>query len=314
MIAAGIDLGGTKIALQGFDESWQKTHEHRVSTPRDYPGLVAALADLVRQADAWAGQPIPVGIGAAGLLNPATGLALTANLCATGKPLPADVSRAAGRPVPYYNDCRTLALSEAIFGAGQGRDTVASLILGTGVGGGVALRGQLLPSPSSTGGEFGHTAAPAHLTRDLGLHRCGCGAMACIETFIAGPGLARMAFEMTGRQISPPEIAANRDDPAIAPVFSLWLDLVTSLLRDLTLTVDPDIIVLGGGLSRIEGLVPALQARLKAAQIGDFPVPELALAQGGEASGARGAAYAAWLDARQTAPAPYLTPEAEETP
>ena len=314
MIAAGIDLGGTKIALQGFDADWQRVEEHRVPTPRDYDALVEALADLVRKSETWAGAPIPVGIGAAGLVNPATGLAMTANLCATGQPLPADVARAAGRPVPYYNDCRTLALSEAIFGAGQGHGTVASLILGTGVGGGVALNGRLLPSPSSTGGEFGHTSAPAHLTRKLDLHRCGCGAMACIETFIAGPGLARMALEMTGRALTPPEIAAGRDDPAIAPVFSLWLDLVTSLLRDLTLTIDPDIIVLGGGLSRIDGLIPELQARLDTAQIADYPVPALALAQGGEASGARGAAYAAWLETRQPGAAPYLSAEAEETP
>ena len=310
MIAAGIDLGGTKIALQGFDADWRRVEEHRVPTPGDYDALVAALAGMVRRADAWAGRPVPVGIGAAGLVNPATGLALTANLCATGRPLPADISRAVGRPVAYYNDCRTLALSEAIFGAGQGHGTVASLILGTGVGGGVALNGRLLPSPSSTGGEFGHTSAPAHLTRDLALHPCGCGATACIETFIAGPGLARMAREMTGEVLTPPEIAARRDEPRIAPVFGLWLDLVTALLRDLTLTLDPDIVVLGGGLSRIEGLVPALRTRLSAARIGEFPVPRLALAEGGEASGARGAAYAAWLDEAGA----YLSAEAEETP
>ena len=312
MIAAGIDLGGTKIALQGFDAEWRRTDEMRVPTPRDYDGLVAALADLVRQADSWAERPIPVGIGAAGLVNPLTGLALTANLCASGRPLPADVARAVGRPVPYYNDCRTLALSEAIFGAGRGRSRVCSLILGTGVGGGLAVDGRLQPGPAAVGGEFGHTAAPAHLTRELGLHRCGCGAMACIETYIAGPGLARMAFEMTGRQIDPPTIAAHRTDPAIAPVFGLWLDLVTSLLRDLTLTLDPDVIVVGGGLSRIDGLLDALRPRLAEAQIGDFPVPELALAEGGEASGARGAAYAAWLDALPGAPPLYLSPEAEE--
>ena len=135
MNAIGIDLGGTKMEAQVFDDAWSVAARRRRDTPKDYVDLVTELADLIRWADAQTSGPVPVGIGAAGLVNPKTGLALTANLVATGQPFPADIARAVGRPVTYVNDCRALALSEAIFGQGKGRRTVMALILGTGVGG-----------------------------------------------------------------------------------------------------------------------------------------------------------------------------------
>jgi predicted NBD/HSP70 family sugar kinase len=298
--AVGIDIGGTKIEAQLFDAAWTIKDRKRVETPREYKALVRAVADLIAWAEASGAQGLPMGIGAAGLVNPATGLALTANLCATGHPFPADIAAAAGRPVAYFNDCRTLALSEAVFGAGRGKRVVVGLIIGTGIGGGIAIDGALVPGPAMVGGEFGHMSAPAHLVAAHGLPvvACGCGRMGCTETLIAGPGLARIAQTLTGTASTAPQIATSRrTDPRAARVWGVWCDLVADLLMTLTLTVDPDCIVLGGGLSKAEGLVPDLTAALRRAQLAGFAVPELLLAEGGDTSGARGAAYAAWQEA-----------------
>jgi predicted NBD/HSP70 family sugar kinase len=293
--AIGIDLGGTKMEAQVFDDTWSVAARRRRDTPKDYAELVTELADLIRWADAQTSGTVPVGIGAAGLVNPKTGLALTANLVATGQPFPADIARTVERPVTYVNDCRALALSEAIFGQGKGRRTVMALVLGTGVGGGIAVDGAILQGPTHTGGEFGHTSAPAHLVakHDLPIWRCGCGRMGCIETYIAGPGLARLAKHILGTDLTTVEIAARRDIDT-GPVWQVWCDFGADLLHSLTLTADPDLIVLGGGLTHIDGLVEDLSGTARRAQIGDFAVPEIVLAQGGDTSGARGAAYAAW--------------------
>lgn len=295
MKAIGIDIGGTKMEAQVFDDAWSVAVRRRRETPKDYADLVTELADLILWADAQTSGTVPVGIAAAGLVNPKTGLALTANLVATGQLFPADIACTIGRPVTYMNDCRALALSEAIFGQGKGRRTVMALILGTGVGGGIAVDGAILQGPTHTGGEFGHTSAPAHLVakHDLPIWRCGCGRMGCIETYIAGPGLVRLAKHILGTDLTTVEIAARRNIDT-GPVWQVWCDFSADLLHSLTLTADPDLIVLGGGLTHIDRLVEDLSAAARRAQIGDFAVPEIVLAQGGETSGARGAAYAAW--------------------
>lgn len=295
MTAIGIDLGGTKIEAQIFDDAWSVTARKRFETPDEYGSLIAAIADLVAWADDIAGTLAPIGIGSAGLINPETGLALTANLPASGRPFPADITKAVGRPVTYLNDCRALALSEAVFGEGKGKQTVVAVVFGTGVGGGVATGGHVLSGPTQTGGEFGHMSAPAHLVAqyDLPVIACGCGRTGCIESYISGPGLKRLARHMTGNTLTPRDIAARRQGD-MADVWQAWCELTADLLQTLTLTIDPDVIVLGGGLTRVSGLIPDLEIAAKRAQIGDFGVPRLALAQGGDASGARGAAYAAW--------------------
>lgn len=299
MIAAGIDLGGTKIEAQVFAPDWTQAERRRIDTPRDYGALVAAMADQIAWAEGMAGRALPVGIAAAGLVNPLTQLAYTANLPATGQPFPADIAAAAGRPVTYVNDCRALTLSEAVFGAARGMTPVAGLILGTGVGGGVAVDGRLIPGPAAVGGEFGHTPAPAHLVVAHGLPvvRCGCGRMGCTETLIAGPGLGRIAQHVIGRSLTPPEVVALRDsDPQAAQVWGIWCALVAELLIALTFTVDPQAIVLGGGLSKIAGVTDDLAAALHKAQLPGFAIPQILLAEGGDSSGARGAAYAAYQE------------------
>ena len=300
MIAAGIDIGGTKIEAQVFNADWQQVTRHRSDTPGAYAEFLDAIADTVAWIEEQAGG-VPVGLGSAGLVNPETGVALTANLPATGHPLVADVAAKVGRSLPFINDCRALTLSEAVFGAGKGANPVVGLILGTGVGGGAAADGRLSPGPRDLGGEFGHLPAPAHIVvrENLPVLTCGCGRSGCIETLISGPGLARIAEAKTGTKLAPEDIAARRADaPEIAAVWAIWCALVADLLMTITLTIDPEVIVIGGGLSRIDGLADDLTKALKSTQFKGYSVPELRLAQGGDASGARGAALHAWREAQ----------------
>ena len=296
MIAAGIDLGGTKIEAQLFDSGWNRVESDRIATPKAYETLVAAMAGQI----AWIEghfPGLPIGIAAAGLVNPTTGLALTANLPATGHPFPADIAKAAGRPCTYVNDCRAQALSEAMFGAARGFHTALTLNLGTGLAGGIVIGGQLLPGPSGLGGEFGHFALPAQvmMAHDLPIIRCGCGRLACTETLISGPGLSRILVHLSGRSATPEDIVQNRtSDPQARKVWAIWCELTAELIHTLCLTVDPECVVLAGGLSRVPGLVDDLTAALQRAQLPGYGVPLIRLAEGGETTGARGAAYAAF--------------------
>jgi N-acetylglucosamine kinase len=300
MIAAGIDLGGTKIEAQVFRADFSLVDRHRWPTPRDYTSLVIAMVTAIRWCEAHAPDRRPIGISAAGLVNPASGLALTSNLSATGRPFPQDVAAAAGRPVAWINDCRALTLSEAMLGAAKGADPAVGLILGTGVAGGVVTGGRLLPSPAATGGEFGHfpLAAPSLIAHGLPVLTCGCGRRGCVETYLSAPGLARIAAHLAGETHKPETIVAQRlENPAFAKAWAIWLDLATDFLITLCFTLDPQVIVLGGGLSRAPGIVEDLTQRLTGATFAGFPIPAIRLAQGGDASGARGAALHALNEA-----------------
>lgn len=301
MIAAGIDLGGTKIEAQVFDPDWGQTQRRRIDTPKDYAGLVAAMADQIGWIKSLGGKDIPVGISAAGLINPGTGLALTANLPATGKPFPADIAAASGHPVTYINDCRAFILSEATFGAARGASPALGLILGTGIAGGVVIGGRLMSGHATVGGEFGHfpmSAGPV-VAHGLPVLRCGCGRIGCTETLLAGPGLSRLAAHLVGRSVTAEEITTARlTDPDLARVWAVWLELAADLLVTLCFTIDPQVIVLGGGLSKAPGLAADLTAALGRAGFAGFRLPTIRLAEGGDASGARGAALAAWQEQR----------------
>lgn len=298
MRAVGIDVGGTKIEAQIFDTDWQVVDRRRITTPTVYPDLVAAMVDQIVWASKAAGRDdLPVGISAAGLINPVSGLALTANLCATGQPFPADIESGSGRRVTFLNDCRAFTLSEATLGAGKGKTSVAGMILGTGVGGGFALGGRLVAGHSMIGGEFGHAPLAAHVIAEhkLPVVACGCGRRGCVETMVSGPGLTRIAKAVSGRTMTPQEIAGARAaDPQMAEAWRIWCALVAETMMLLITTLDPEVIVLGGGLSNIPDVTQDLARALTAAQVSGFACPEIVLAQGGDASGARGAAIAAW--------------------
>lgn len=300
MIAyAGIDLGGTKSEAQLFDSNWNLVERQRVSTPSTYEALVETVAGQVIWSLESAGSSIPIGIGAPGMID-VNGNAFTANLPAKGRPLPKDIETSAGHKITYVNDCRALALSEAAFGTGQGFSTVMSLIIGTGVGGGVVYDGHLRPGPSNWGGEFGHMASSAFAVQShkLKLYQCGCGRKGCVETYLAGPGLVRMAKELTDLDLTTIQIGCQKDQKGAAfDVWQVWLDIASDLLLSLIQSVDPDVITLGGGLSQIKGIANDLEAKLLEKQVSGFSLPKIVLASGGDASGARGAALAAAQEA-----------------
>ena len=298
MIAAGIDVGGTKIEAQIFDAAWHCADKLRFETPNKYDQLVEVICQAIEWADTQ-GSDLPIGVGAAGLIARETGHAITANLPAFGKPLPMDIGKAAGRYVTYVNDCRAFTLSEAVFGSAKGYKRIVGLILGTGTGGGVAYEGKLLSHGAGVGGEFGHIFAPAHLVQkyDLPIVTCGCGKVGCIETLVSGPGMTRLAEAMTGRAIKPRDIDQLRDtDGDVAKVWEAWCALVSELCLAIDYTINPDVIVLGGGLSTMKQVIRDLSAQMAQNQFDGFQPPLLLSAEGGGSSGARGAAYAAWQD------------------
>ncbi len=300
MIAAGIDLGGTKCEVQIFDDVWTRVHSIRTVTPKDYDALIRMVAGQVRRVLDLAGSRIPVGIGAAGLIN-VRGMALSANLVTSGRSLPADIERAAGHRVTFVNDGRAFALSEAVFGVGRGHDVVVALVIGTGVGGGVTVGEKLRRGPAGTGGEFGHIPASASVIARYGLpiRRCGCGRLGCVESYLSGPGLTAMARDLVGRALSPEDLLERRAwDADAQKVWEVWLELVGDLLVCLLQALDPDVIVMGGGISRTPGITDEVSRALSKAQIPGFTCPPVLLAEGGDASGARGAALAAWQETR----------------
>ncbi len=294
MAAAGIDLGGTKIEARVFDDTWVEVARRRVPTPDRYEDLLSAIEALASFADTVAGCKVPLGVGSAGVFDPQGGPAVAANLAVNGHPFGADLTGRLRRPVSLMNDAVASALSEAVFGAGRGADVVVGLSLGTGVGGGVVRHRRPDEGALGVAGEVGHMAAAAHVIVDAGLpvFACGCGRRGCVEAYVSGPGLARMALHLTGEELTPEEVAAQRQG-AMSTVWTCWCDLTAALIRQITLTVDPDIIVLAGGLSRVDGVLGDLRSAGAEDVFEGVRPARLALAEGGDASAARGAAYAA---------------------
>ncbi len=297
-IAAGLDLGGTKIEAQIFDPSWTRVTFRRVPTPKTYEALVAAMVDQI----AWVESHVagmPIGVAAAGLIHPTTGLALAANLPITGQAFPVDIAAAAGRAILYLNDCRAQTLSEAQFGAAKGYASALCLNFGTGLAGGFVVGGALLPTALGLGGEFGHFALPAHVVQahDLPIIGCGCGRVGCMETLLCGPGLARIVAHRTGRSLTAEEITALKaSDADIAHAWAIFCAVAAELIHTLCLTLDPHCIVLAGGLSRAPGLVRDIRKAAIQSFLPGYEPPPLLLAEGGDATAARGAAYAAFLE------------------
>lgn len=292
-IAAGIDLGGTKSELRIFNASWECIHLERTQTPQTYSTLLDLLeAQLQHAID----RNIPFGIGTAGLFR-ADGTILSPNMIANGHRLTRDIQARIGRNFPIINDASALALSEAVFGAGKGARKVISLVIGTGVGGGEVINGELSANVSGVGTEYGHIPIPAHLAHscDLPLLRCGCGRMACFEPYLSGPGFAKWASSRIGQSLTTFDLASQiGQSEQVDDAWAIWHKLLTQLLLSLTHTSDPDCFVIGGGMSNIDGLIPRINQSLSDAQYPGFTVPDVFLAEAGDASGARGAAYDAW--------------------
>ena len=279
----GVDLGGTKIEAIALDAEDAEIFRKRVPTPRgDYDATIAAVAALVH--DAGAGT---VGVGIPGALSRVTGLVKNANSTwLIGRPLKDDLEHALGRPVRIENDANCFALSEAIDGAGNGVRAVFGVILGTGVGGGIVIDGRVLIGRNAIAGEWGHNALPLPAPTDLPLPACYCGRAGCIETYLSGPALEREHAALTGESRSAEEIAGS-DGLALAR----YVERLARALASVINVLDPDVIVLGGGLSNIDRLytdVPRLWSRYV---FSDRIATRLARHLHGDSSGVRGAAW-----------------------
>ena len=291
----GIDLGGTKIEGAAIDACGSVRFRHRVATPaQDYRETINAIIDLVSTIEQEIGATPPVGIGIPGAVSPATGLIKNANSTwLIGHPLQRDLERALGRPTRLANDANCLALSEATDGAGAAAETVFGVILGTGVGGGIAIRRQILVGANAIAGEWGHNPLPWPTPDEVPGPPCWCGRSGCLETFLSGPALAADHHRHYHETLSAPEIAeaAAAGDLKCCITLERFMDRLARGLASVINMVDPNAIVLGGGLSGISALyeqVPRLWTRYIFSDRVDTP---LLAPVHGASSGVRGAAW-----------------------
>lgn len=287
----GIDLGGTKIEIAGLDAAGAVRLRRRVATPRDYAGTLAAIAGLVEAAEAELGGRGSLGIGIPGSENPATRLIRGANSThLNGRPLGADLQARLSRPVRLSNDANCLAMSEAADGAGAGFGTVFAAILGTGVGGGLAVNGRLVEGRNRVAGEWGHNPLPWMTPAEFPGPPCWCGQRGCIEAFLCGPALATDADGPGARDASTLPARAAAGDPAARAALDRHADRLARALAAVVNLADPDAIVLGGGLSNMEHLYDRLPALIPRHVFSDaFSTPVLR-ARHGDSSGVFGAA------------------------
>jgi len=293
VIRFGIDLGGTKTEIVALDDGGRELLRRRVATPKDYRGTLDQIATLVRDAETQLGARASVGIGTPGSLSRATGLLRGSNsVCLNGKPIKADLEVLLGREVRITNDANCFALSEATDGAGQGAEVVFGVILGTGVGAGIVVRGQVLTGPNAIAGEWGHNPLPWPNGTERPGPSCFCGQCGCIETFLSGPGLERDHLAATGERVPAQEIVAraSKGGDADATMRRYEERLARALAHVINL-LDPDVIVLGGGISNVERLyanVPGLWGQWV---FSDRVDTRLVRHARGDSSGVRGAAW-----------------------
>lgn len=294
----GIDLGGSKIEIAALDAHGAFLLRQRVPTPQgDYAATLRAMAELVARAEARLGQTgLPLGVGMPGSLSPRSGRVRNANSTAlNGQPLREDLQALLARPIRFENDANCLALSEATDGAGAGADVVFAAILGTGVGAGIAVQGRVLPGCNGIAGEWGHNRLPAGAA-DPPLHlSCWCGRTDCVETWLSGPGLAADHARATGQALSVPALvgALRAGDAAARASLGRYLDRLARALAQVINLLDPDVIVLGGGMSNVAELYDALPARLAPQVFSDSLRTAIRPARHGDSSGVRGAAWLA---------------------
>jgi fructokinase len=300
----GIDLGGTKIEAAALDEAGGLHLRQRIPTPaHDYPGTIAAIGTLVGRIEREIGPAASVGIAIPGTLVVETGLVKNANsVWLNGRPLGRDVEAALGRPVRFANDANCFALSEAADGAAAGCGTVFGVILGTGVGGGIVVGGRVLVGANAIAGEWGHNPLPAPRLDDLQDEwpgpPCYCGRTGCIETFLSGPGLAadhrrHGAPNLDGLALDGPAIVAGAEagDPTCGATLDRYAERLARALAGVINILDPDAIVLGGGLSTMRHLYDAVPRHWGAHIISDTIVTRLLPPVHGDSSGVRGAAW-----------------------
>lgn len=295
MFRIGVDLGGTKIEAIALADDGSIPVRLRVPTPRsDYEGTVEAIATLVGEVERAIGRTASVGIGMPGALSPATGLVKNANsVWLNGRPLAEDLSARLGRPLRFANDANCFALSEASDGAAAGAACVFGVIVGTGTGGGIVVGGRVLTGLNAIAGEWGHNPLPAPLPDEWPGPPCYCGRRGCVETFLSGPALSRDHRQATGESLEPAEIArrAEAGDAAASATLDRYEDRMARALAAVVNILDPDVIVVGGGVSNIARLYGRVQARWARYVFSDRVDTRLVPPRHGDSSGVRGAAW-----------------------
>ncbi len=300
----GIDLGGTKIEALAMNDSGAELVRRRVDTPRgDYDGTIAAVVGLVGYLESELGRKGTVGVGMPGSVRAATGLIKNANSTwLNGRPFERDLSVAMGREVRLANDANCLAVSEATDGAAAGARMVFAVILGTGCGGGLAFGGQVHAGPNGIAGEWGHTALPWATPEELPGPACYCGLHGCMESWVSGTAIAADFLRETGQSLTTRVIAGQAEvgEAEALAAFARFESRLARGLANVVNVIDPDVIVMGGGVSRVERLyrnVPGLVREYVFG--GDFDTP-IVPARFGDSSGVRGAAWL-WPNATETA-------------
>ncbi|WP_442754502.1 ROK family protein [Methylocystis sp. JAN1] len=298
-IRIGVDLGGTKIEAVALGRDGAVLARRRVPTPtHHYEEILRAICALVGDIEAETGRRGSVGVGSPGSVSTHTGLIKGSNTqVVNGKPLDADLTRLLGRLVRVENDANCFALSEAVDGAGQGARVVFGVILGTGVGGGVVVEGKVLSGRNHVGGEWGHTPLPWMTREEYPGLRCFCGHDGCIETFLCGAGLAREYKRRSGRDAKGQDIVARAESGEAAALATLdaYQDRLSRALAMIVDILDPDAIVLGGGVSNIRFIYEGLTARVAAHAFTDALDTRILRNAHGDSGGVRGAAWL-WRD------------------
>ena len=290
----GIDVGGTKIEGIALGETGEELRRLRVPTPRgDYAGTLNAIASVVAELERDLGSRATVGLGIPGTVSPATGLIKNANSTwLNGMPLSQDIERTLGRAVRLANDANCFALSEATDGAAAGADVVFGVILGTGCGGGVVVHGRVLTGPHAIAGEWGHNPLPSPVDAERPGPACYCGRHGCIETFLSGPALARDYAAAGAEPVDAMEVVrrAATGDGAAATALARYEDRLARALTTVVNLLDPDVVVLGGGLSNVDRLYANVPPLLR--PFGNDPLrTRIVKARFGDSSGVRGAAW-----------------------
>jgi predicted NBD/HSP70 family sugar kinase len=294
MIRIGIDLGGTKTEIAALGDSGEILIRRRAPTPaQDYARTLELVARLVSETEAALGARGSVGIGTPGSPSPETGLIRNSNSsCLNGQPLERDLERALDREIRIANDADCFALSEAIDGAARGAGIVFGVILGTGVGGGIVVNGRVLSGPNAIAGEWGHNPLPWPADDERPGAACYCGKHGCIETFLSGPGLALDHARASGERPAPEDIvlrARNGDRTAVDALQRYEARLARALAAIINV-LDPEVIVLGGGMSNIETLYERVPPLLANWMFSDVVRTKLVRNVHGDSSGVRGAA------------------------
>jgi fructokinase len=290
----GVDLGGTKIEAIAIGRDRREIVRRRVAAPRgSYRATLTAIVELIREVESQIGEQSSVGIGIPGAISPVTGLVKNANSTwLNGQPLADDLPRLLSRPVRFANDANCFALSETTDGAAAGAGVVFGVIVGTGTGGGVVVDRRVLVGANAIAGEWGHNALPLPEDDERPGPACYCGRFGCIETFLSGPAFER-EYARSGQKMGAAEIVerAHGQDGIARACLDRYVDRMARSLASVINVLDPDVIVLGGGLSNIDELYSAVPLRWGRYVFSDRVNTRLVRAMHGDSSGVRGAAW-----------------------